>query len=71
MGDFETGTPVSVESPLKYHPGSSGELTRTRYPGGEHCLVGSLTGAVASQIVTEARNGPLSLIGNQATSANA
>ncbi len=32
-------------------------------------MVGSLTGAVASQRVTEARDGPLSLIGNQASSA--
>jgi hypothetical protein len=28
-------------------------------------MVGSLTGAVASQIVTEARNGQLNLVGNQ------
>jgi len=28
-------------------------------------MVGSLTGAVASQIVTEARNGWLNLVGNQ------
>ena len=34
-------------------------------------MVGSLTGAVASQKVTEAREGPLSLIGNQAQSAKA
>jgi len=33
--------------------------------------VGSLTGAVASKIVTEARNGSLSLIGNQASSVMA
>ena len=33
--------------------------------------MGSLTGAVASQIVTEAREGSLSLIGNQASSAMA
>ena len=33
--------------------------------------MGSLTGAVASQIVTEAREGSLSLNGNQATSAMA
>jgi hypothetical protein len=30
--------------------------------------MGSLTGAVASQIVTEARNGPLGLDGNQVDS---
>jgi Family of unknown function (DUF6467) len=33
--------------------------------------VGSLTGAVASQTVTEAHEGPLSLIGNQASSVMA
>ena len=33
--------------------------------------MGSLTGAVASQTVTEAREGSLSLIGNQASSAMA
>jgi hypothetical protein len=34
-------------------------------------MVGSLTGAVASQIVTEARDGRLRLVGNQPTSAMA
>ena len=42
------GTPVSMEPTLKYHPGYSGVLTQARYPGRGHCLVGSLTGAVAS-----------------------
>ena len=55
----------SMESPLKYHPWLSRSLTRAGYPGGEQCLVGSLTGAVASQKVTEAREGSLRLIGNQ------
>ena len=71
MGDFEVGIPVLMESTLKYHPDCFGELTYTREPGGGHCLVGSLTGAVASQKVTEAREGPLSLIGNQAPSVMA
>ncbi len=65
MGDFEAGTLVSVESTLKYHPDLLGMLTYSRYPGEGHCLVGSLTGAVASQNVTEARYGSLRLIGNQ------
>jgi hypothetical protein len=56
---------------VKYHPADFWCLTATRHPGSGHCLVGSLTGAVASQIVTEARDGSLSLIGNQATSAMA
>ena len=68
MGGFEVGIPVLMEPTLKYHPDYFGELTDTREPGGGHCLVGSLTGAVASQKVTEAREGPLSLIGNQAPS---
>ncbi len=60
-----------MEPTLKYHPDESGDLTCTRKPGGGQCLVGSLTGAVASQNVTEARKGSLSLIGNQATSVMA
>ena len=34
-------------------------------------MVGSLTGAVASERVTEARNGRLKLVGNQLSSAMA
>jgi Family of unknown function (DUF6467) len=71
VGGFEVGTLVSMEPTLKYHPDESGDLTCTREPGGGQCLVGSLTGAVASQKVTEARKGSLSLIGNQATSVMA
>ena len=40
-------------------------------PGGGHCQVGSLTGAVASKKVTEAFKGSLSTDGNRAKSANA
>ena len=71
MGGFEAGALASVEPTLGYHPDASGVLTWARYPGRGHCLVGSLTGAVASQRVTEARDGSLSLIGNQASSAMA
>ncbi len=59
------GTLVSMEPTLKYHPDYSGVLTLARDPGRGHCLVGSLTGAVASKKVTEAREGSLRLIGNQ------
>ena len=59
------GTLVLMEPSLKYHPDYSGVLTWARYPGRGHCLVGSLAGAVASQKVTEAREGSLRLIGNQ------
>ncbi len=34
--------------------------------GGEQCQLGSLTGAVSSQRVTEEPKGTLSLVGNQA-----
>ena len=46
-------TPVVVEPTLKYHPGMFDVLTWARYPGWGQCLVGSLTGAVSSQRVTE------------------
>jgi hypothetical protein len=39
-------------------------------PGGQ-CQVGSLTGAVASQRVTEAPKGSLSTVGNRTWSVNA
>ncbi len=60
---------AAVEPTLEYHPFIIESLTLTRNPGWEQCLVGSLTGAVASQIVTEAREGSLRLIGNQPSSA--
>ena len=71
MGDREPGTPVPGESPLEYHPRRTGVLTRGRDPARGPCQVGSLTGAVASQRVTEAPKGTLRLDGNQSTSANA
>ena len=61
----------STEPTLKYHPDKSESLTVTRKPGPEHCLVGSLTGAVTSERVTEARNGRLKLVRNQLMSAMA
>src|SRR3712207_2420703 len=64
-------SPVSVESPLKYHSGRIGCLTSVRDPDQEQCQVGSLTGAVASQNATEAPKGYLSLVGNQVSSARA
>ena len=56
---------------MKYHPYCYGYLTATRYPGPGHCVVGSLTGAVASQTVTEAREGRLRPVGNRSLSAMA
>ena len=56
---------AGMESPVKYHPDESGYLTSIRYPGQGQCLADSLTGAVASQKVTEARKGPLRADGNR------
>ena len=71
MGGFEAGTPVLVEPTLKYHPGIIDVLTQARYPGRGQCVVGSLTGAVSSQRVTEEREGTLSAVGNRALRAKA
>ena len=71
MGDCEAATPVVVESSLKYHSGRTECLTSDRDPVQGQCLVGSLTGAVASQRVTEAPKGSLSLVGNQVVSVSA
>lgn len=60
-----------MEPTLKYHPCCSWVLTEVPYRGPGHCLVGSLTGAVASQSVTEARKGSLRLNGNQPSSVKA
>ena len=60
-----------MEPLVKYHPDSFGYLTSGPHRVQGHCLVGSLTGAVASQIVTEAREGSLSPIGNRAASVMA
>ena len=66
---MEAVAPAMVESPLKYHPSRAGALTRARNPGRGQRQVGSLTGAVTSQNVTEVPKGSLSLVGNQASSA--
>ena len=71
MGDCEASTPVLAESPLGYHPCNVGILTIYRDPVFGQCQVGSLTGAVASQKVTEAPKGSLSADGNRAKSAKA
>ena len=71
MGDLEVWTPVYMESMLGYHPYSIGFLTCARYPGGGQCLVGSLTGAVASERVSEALKGSLKMVGNHLKSAKA
>ena len=60
-----------MEPTLKYHPGMFGALTEIRYPGPGQCVVGSLTGAVSSQRVTEEHEGVLSAVGNRAVSVKA
>ena len=65
------GTPVSMEPVLGYHPCSTGFLTCAREPGGGQCLAGSLTGAVASERVSEALKGSLRMDGNHSESAKA
>ena len=64
-------TPVAVEPALKYHPGMFEVLTRTGDPGRGHCVVGSLTGAVSSQRVTEEHEGALSTVGHRTVSVMA
>ena len=71
MGAFEAWALAQVEATVKYHPVESWCLTLLPDRERGHWLVGSLTGAVASKIVTEAREGSLSLIGNQAQSVMA
>ena len=71
MGDVEDMTPVVSESLLGYHPCSIGFLTCASEPGGGQCLAGSLTGAVASESVSEAPKGSLRMVGNHSQSVKA
>ena len=64
-------TPVCMEPPLGYHPCGAGFLTRGREPVWGQCQVGSLTGAVASERVSEALKGYLKMVGNHLQSAKA
>ena len=54
-----------VEPTLKYQPDLFAALTLARYPGRGPCMVGSLTGAVSSQRVTEEYEGTLTTVGNR------
>ena len=71
MGGFEAVALAIVEPTLKYHPGLFEVLTLARYPGWGQCMVGSLTGAVSSQSVTEEFEGTLGTVGHRANSAMA
>ncbi len=71
MGDNDIVLVGTVESTVRYHSGEARILTLTPYLGREQFQAGSLTGAVASQMVTEARKGSLRLDGNQPKSVKA
>ena len=64
-------TPVIVEPTLGYHSCVTEVLTNGRDPAFGQCQVGSLTGAVTSQRVTEVPKGSLRLNGNQPKSVKA
>ena len=71
MGGNEGRTPVLPEPLLGYHPCDTGFLTCAHELGGGRCQVGSLTGAVASERVSEALKGSLRMDGNHSKSAKA
>ncbi len=56
---------------MKYRPGLFGVLTQVRDPDRGPCMVGSLTGAVSSQRVTEEHEGVLIAVGNREDSVKA
>ena len=64
-------TLVLMEPMLGYHPCGIGFLTCAHKLGGGQCQVGSLTGAVASERVSEALKGSLRMVGNHPQSAKA
>ncbi len=66
MGGFETWALAQVEPTLKYHPDVIEVLTQVPYRDRGQCMVGSLTGAVSSQRVTEEHEGTLSAVGHRA-----
>ena len=64
-------SPDFMEPTLKYHPGMFEVLTRVHHLDREQCMVGSLTGAVSSQSVTEELEGTLVTVGHRDDSAMA
>ena len=68
---MEGGASASPEPLVKYHPCDVEILTLGLKRVWGQCQAGSLTGAVASQNVTEARKGSLSAVGNRAQSVKA
>ena len=64
VGDFDVRTSVFIESLLGYHPCVIGFLTIGHELVMGQCQVGSLTGAVASERVSEALKVSLRMVGN-------
>ena len=60
-----------MEPTLKYHPGAFEVLTLVPDRDWGQCMVGSLTGAVSSQSVTEEFEGTLVTVGHRDDSAMA
>ena len=65
MGGFEDILAGMLEPTVRYHSSKAKILTLYRYPVREQFQVGSLTGAVASQKVTEAYKGFLRSVRNR------
>ena len=71
MGDEEGVASAASESTLGYHPSAAEILTSAHELGDGQCQVDSLTGAVASERVTEAPKGTLRMDGNHSKSVKA
>jgi hypothetical protein len=65
VGDFEVVLVGTMESSVRYHSDKIDILTSYRKPVERQFQVGSLTGAVASQKVTEAYKGSLRSVRNR------
>ena len=70
MGGSEAPALAGVKPSVKYHPYCTRILT-LRFKRRRQCQLGSLTGAVSSQRVTEEFKGTLSAVGNRAVSVKA
>ena len=64
------GALALMEPTLKYQPDVIAVLTWIHYLDRGPCMVGSLTGAVSSQRVTEEYEGTLGTVGNRALKCN-
>ena len=71
MGRVEARPSDLVERPLGYHSSVIEILTSSRNPAERQCQTDSLTGAVASERVTEAPKGTLRMDGNHSKSVKA